>query len=314
MGSILLGTLLGVVALAGVITAIGWVSAFEKTQGGEVAIVRNGGLFDNNKIRGYIPEASERINVGMWSNVHRYPAQQRFYKISANAKESDTGLVDQVNVPTSNGVNVGIEGTIYFELNTSEKVLKEFDEKFGTRRFAGEYPWNGDEGFAAWLNTVLRPVIDNNLRKEIGSVTCAELIPSCALVQNEGNLRAIADNQGVLANQKIAEIEDKVNSGLKSDIQSQLGGEFLTGIRFTLAKAVPPVTIQRAIDEAQAAFASVSKAEAKKRSAEIEADANRIRQRGYENCPACAQIDMMAAIPKNVTTFAPGAGFAVTPK
>jgi hypothetical protein len=33
---------------------------------------------------------------------------------------------------------------------------------------------------------------------------------------------------------------------------------------------------------------------------------------GYENCPACAQIDLLKAIPPSVTTFAPGTGFAVT--
>jgi hypothetical protein len=35
---------------------------------------------------------------------------------------------------------------------------------------------------------------------------------------------------------------------------------------------------------------------------------------GTEQCPACAQIDTLKAIPPNVTTFAPGSGFAVTSK
>jgi hypothetical protein len=47
-------------------------------------------------------------------------------------------------------------------------------------------------------------------------------------------------------------------------------------------------------------------------SATAEATANSQRQKGDENCPACAQIDLLKAIPPSVTTFAPGAGFAVT--
>jgi hypothetical protein len=47
-------------------------------------------------------------------------------------------------------------------------------------------------------------------------------------------------------------------------------------------------------------------------SAKADADANAQRQRGYQDCPACAQIDTLKAIPPNVTTFAPGSGFAVT--
>jgi glutaredoxin-related protein len=50
------------------------------------------------------------------------------------------------------------------------------------------------------------------------------------------------------------------------------------------------------------------------RQADAEAKANEARQRGYVKCPACAQIDTLRAIPPNVTTFAPGAGFSITSK
>jgi regulator of protease activity HflC (stomatin/prohibitin superfamily) len=300
-------------ALVLVIVAFGWLMAFERTKGGEVAIVRNGGLLDNNKIRGYIPEASDRTNVGLWSSVHKYPSQQRFYKLSSNADESDSGLVDRVQVPTSDGVNVDIEGTVYFKLNTQEEVLKDFDTKFGTRTFGGKHPYDGDEGFSNFLNTIIRPVIDNNLRKEIGSIRGADINPSLALVQNQGDPSKLNADQGVKANQRIAEVEAAVNEGLQQDIHDQLGGNYLVDIRFTLAKAVPPPVIRAAIERAQAAFAGVSEAQGRLRKAKIDAQANRARQRGYEGCPACAQIDTLKAIPKNVTTFAPGQNFAVTP-
>jgi hypothetical protein len=62
----------------------------------------------------------------------------------------------------------------------------------------------------------------------------------------------------------------------------------------------------------QASFAQIIQAQAKIASATAEAAANSQRQKGYENCPACAQIDLLKAIPPSVTTFAPGTGFAVT--
>jgi hypothetical protein len=68
------------------------------------------------------------------------------------------------------------------------------------------------------------------------------------------------------------------------------------------------------VAEAQAAFAEVTKSQARVASAEADASANRQRQRGYEGCPACAQIDTLKAIPGNVQTFAPGGDFAITGK
>jgi regulator of protease activity HflC (stomatin/prohibitin superfamily) len=303
----------GLVILFLLIVALGWLSAFERTQAGEVAIIRNGGLFDNKKIRGYMPEASDRQNIGLWSEAHKYPAQQRFYKISSNASESDSGLVDRVQVPTSDGVLVDIEGTVYFRLNTDERVLRDFDNKFGTRTFGGKHPYDGDEGFSNFLNTIIRPVIDNNLRKEIGSVRGAEINPSLALVQNQGDPSKVNKAQGQLANERVRQVEQTVNAGLAADIEDQLGGDYLVDIKFTLNKVVPPPAISEAINKAQAAFAGVTQAQGRLRAAEIDAKANQARQKGYEGCPACAAIDQLKAIPENVKTFAPGQNFAITP-
>ncbi|QWF84019.1 hypothetical protein [Amycolatopsis sp. CA-230715] len=38
---------------------------------------------------------------------------------------------------------------------------------------------------------------------------------------------------------------------------------------------------------------------------------NDLRQEGYNACPACAQIDIMKAIPPNVTVYVPGAAATV---
>ena len=310
------GTLVVIAAIVLVIVGFGWITAFTKTNGGEVAVVRNGGLFDNNKVRQVIDPASSLTNTGLWSKVHRYPAQQRFYKISADSTQSDSGQVDKVNTPTSDGVSVGIEGTIYFSLTRNHDLLKRFDDKYGTRAFGkdGLHPYEGDEGFSAFLNTIMRPVIDNNLRKEIGAVTCANLVSSCALVQNEGNAKRILTDEGQKSQQVLRDIEDSINRGLQADIQRTLGGAYLNGIKFSLVRVDLPPRVDRAVEEAQAAFGEISKSEARRQQAKNDADANKLRQRGYQDCPACAQIDSLKAIPENITTFAPGGGFAVTQK
>src|SRR2546423_425819 len=64
------------VALIALILLIGWIGGYDKTNGGEIAVVRNGGLFDNHKIRQVVSPASGLIYTGMWSDVHKYPAQQ----------------------------------------------------------------------------------------------------------------------------------------------------------------------------------------------------------------------------------------------
>jgi hypothetical protein len=47
--------------------------------------------------------------------------------------------------------NGGIEGTIYFTLNLGDSALRQFDNKFGTRKFRGldgvlRFPSDGDDG------------------------------------------------------------------------------------------------------------------------------------------------------------------------
>jgi regulator of protease activity HflC (stomatin/prohibitin superfamily) len=108
-------------------------------------------------------------------------------------------------------------------------------------------------------------------------------------------------------------VQQAINSSLGVDLRQTPGGDFFTGIRFNLVRITLPAKLQGAVDDAQAAFAQVTQAQARVQSAKADAEANRIRQRGYQDCPACARIDELKAIPPNVQTHAPGAGFAVTP-
>jgi uncharacterized membrane protein YqiK len=296
-------------------------TGFDKTAGGEIAVVRNGGPFDNNQIRQVVPPGSGLTWIGLYSTMHRYPAQQRLYTITSDPQRGARMDADVVRTPSSDGVDMGIEGTLFFSLNLDQETMKAFDEKFGTRGFrAGEdrllYAWDSYEGWSAFIDAVMRPVIDNNLRIQINSFRCSELVSSCALLQNSGaaqpgGLPAPPTANGQQNNTNIAKVQQAVNDSLPRELHDVLGGDFFVNIRFNLVRITLPQAVQDAVNKAQAAYAAVSEAQAKVISAQAEADANKKRQEGYNACPACAQIDMIKALPPGVTTYAPGAGVAV---
>ncbi|MBB6348779.1 SPFH domain-containing protein [Nonomuraea muscovyensis] len=296
--------LLVIAALVALPLAVGLVSGLERTGGGEVAVIRDGGPLDDNKVRQVIDPGSGVTWTGMWSSSHVYPAQQRFYTITADARRATTLGVDVVTVPSGDGVNLGIEGTLYFTLNLDHAALKTFDDKYGTRTFRGQddaslHPWDGDEGWTAFFGQAVRPIIDNALRSQIGAMRCAELVPSCSLLES-AKLRPQDSNT------TITRVQSAVNASLARDLPVTLGGDFFTGLRFTLAKVTLPAEVQQAVDRSLAANAAVSEAQAKVAQARAEADANRARQDGYDKCPACAEIEKLKSLPQGITVYAPG--------
>src|SRR5690348_9963752 len=118
---VVLAALIGVVVLITALAAT--FGGFDKTSGGEVGVVRNGGWFDNNRVRQVIQPGSGLTWTGLYSKSHMYPAQQRFYTITADAHRGDRTGVDVVNTPSGDGVEMGIEGTIYFTLNLDPQAM-----------------------------------------------------------------------------------------------------------------------------------------------------------------------------------------------
>ncbi|MFI7130044.1 SPFH domain-containing protein [Nonomuraea sp. NPDC050153] len=296
--------LIVVAALVALPLLIGGLGGLERTGGGEVAVIRDGGPLDDNKVRQVINPGSGLTWTGMWSSTHLYPAQQRFYTITADPKRATTLGVDVVTVPSSDGVNLGIEGTLYFTLNLDHETLKTFDDKYGTRTFRAQddrslYAWEGDDGWSAFFGQAVRPVIDNALRGQIGAMRCAELVPSCSLLESS-TLRPKDSNANII------KVQNAVNASLARELPATLGGDFLTGLRFTLAKVTLPGEVQQAVDRSLAATAAVSQAQAEVAQAKAEADANEARQDGYDKCPACAEIDKLKSLPQGITVYAPG--------
>lgn len=292
--------------------------SFERTNGGQIGVVRNGGMLDNNRIRQVIDPGSSMTWIGWASTIHKYPAQQRYYTITSDTGRGDRVGVDVVTVPSSDGVSMGIEGTLYFSINTDHATMRRFDDRFGTRRFRGadgrpRYAWDGDDGWLAFLDQIIRPVIDNDLRTQVNNFRCSELVSSCALVQNAAQQQPRQPQQpGKNAGQaqsnnaNIAKVQEAINTSLEQDLQQTLGAPFLTDIHFNLSRVTLPESVQNAVDRAQAAFAQVSEAQAKVASARAEAAANKARQDGYNKCPTCAEIEKLKALPQGITVYAPG--------
>ena len=146
------------------------------------------GPLSNTKIKTVLDPSSGMRFVGVYASQHNYPSSQRFYAIDATGDSKRTG-VDVVQVPTADGIEVGTQGTVYFTLNLDHAALKSFDNAYGTRKFQGNdakyrYAYDGDEGFRTFLDAVVSRVINNDLRVSIGNDKCADLLPSCALVEN----------------------------------------------------------------------------------------------------------------------------------
>ncbi|GAA3073430.1 hypothetical protein GCM10010464_41880 [Pseudonocardia yunnanensis] len=317
---VVVGAVVGVIAL----------TSFSRTDGGTTMVIRNGGPFDSQDVRQVLPPASPRTYSGMFSEEHPYPAQQRFYDIVPGG--DDTPGVNAYRTPTSDGVDVGLTARLNFRLNTTEPVLRAFDDAYGTRTF--QVPgtderlavWDGDAGFGAFLDVIIKPVLEETLRQQIGTVDCAELQASCALVQNstpEQLATAVAAGQGANNAEVLQRIQTNVQTALATNINRALGGDFLTNISFSLTGVDLPQQLRERIEAAQAEFAGASAAQARLNQARLDADANAERQRGYLACNVCAQIDLVreqgeaqrkaneALSGSGVTVYAPGGGTGI---
>jgi len=281
-----------------------------------ITVVRNGGPFDNHNIRQVIPPGAGFTWIGIGSTPHPYPDStiQRYYTITSDPGRGDRSGVDVVQVPSQDGVKVGLEGTFYLTTafdgsSAGTALVRAFDDQFGTRTFpvAGsgsqDHAWTGDAGWSAFLDGIVRPVIDNELRIAIGGFRCAELVASCALVQNSNADATTVAEAGKQNTQNIQQIETSINAGLVADLRSTLGHDYFGHIQFRLARVTLPDSIQKAVDDVQAARVEVARAEAKVQQAQKQNDANQLLSKTYDICAACAQIDAIKALPAGSNVY-----------
>lgn len=273
---------------------------------GYVGVVRNGGPLDTRTIRQVLLPGQRLTWIGLFSEApHVYPAAtvSRAYTVTSDPRRGNRPGVDVLTVPTEDGVQVGVDATIFMRFvgESNIPVLEQFDVSYGSRKFPGAdgrmlFPWQGDDGFYAWLNAIFRPVLDYDIRKEIGRFECAELVASCSLVSRGAGMKPVP-----LANAD--DIARRISRTLQHDLTRTIGQRYLRKIRVRIARVVLPAQVQTAIDRAQAQFASVNTSRAQLQQAQYTARRVRLLGEAYNRSPALASIDALKAIPKGSTVI-----------
>jgi regulator of protease activity HflC (stomatin/prohibitin superfamily) len=310
------------VGLLVIILALVALSCLARTGPNEVGVVYNGGPLDKKTQRQLIPPASGLTWTGWLSQDPRlYPSEgsPRRYIITSTPGRGDRVGVDDLRVPTADGIDVGLEAKISFTTGFTgqddDKLVKEFDARFGNRTYPvpGQtgrlHPWEGDEGFGAFLDTEFRPVLDNALRETIGRFRCDELVSSCALLSNKGG--ALDQKSGAATNANLVAVQKAIGDALNDDLSSNLGGSYFKSVQVVVSAVKLPDRVQAAVNDAQAQFAEVNKANADLQKARIRKKVNDALGASYRNCPACAEIDALKSIPANVTAISLGGGGSI---
>jgi regulator of protease activity HflC (stomatin/prohibitin superfamily) len=297
-----------IVAVSGVRVARG--------SAGTVGVVRNGGPLDARTIRQIIMPGQSLTYTGLFSQApHVYPASHVTlkYTVASARTARPQPAVDTIVLPTKDGVQVGIDAAVFFRFigESDLTTLELFDKSVGTRRFETSnderlFPWQEDEGFGAMLDSLFRPVLENDLRKEVGALPCASLVSSCALVRG-GVVR-----QAAVPSENISGIEARINDSLENDLAQALGHRFFMDIRFRVGRVTLPKNVQQAVDEAQAEFAAVNSAQAELRQARYLARRNRLLGDTYNRSPGLAAIEALKAIPHGSTVIMSPGGRAPT--
>jgi regulator of protease activity HflC (stomatin/prohibitin superfamily) len=274
---------------------------------GHVGVVRNGGPFDNRSIRQILMPGSGVTWAGWFSQKpHEYPARAvvLLYTVTSDTRRGERTGVDVVSVPTRDGVRVGIEGTVYYHFTGESNLdlLRRFDKTFGTRKYVAtgqpRSPYDGDDGFQAMVDTVVRPILDNHLRRQVGAFECAALITACKLVQ-----RATGPASLRSSNRNTAMIQNRINRSLENDITEALGGRYIVGVHFRLVRVTLPDRVQAAVDSAQTASAQVQVAKQRLRQGDYEAKRKDLLADAYNKSPALAGIDAIRSVPRKSTVI-----------
>lgn len=304
----------GVAAVIVLILLVNGIGGLHAVSPSEVCVVQEGGPFDGRGISA-IRQPSEGLEfVGAFNKQRCFPATQRNYIISADPASGDKAGVDFVEVPTRDAVNVRIEGAAYFQLNTDPVAIRSLYLRYGVRTFDGIHPYEGEQGWDAFLDQNFRPVLDNALREAIGGFDCVQLNGTCQYVTSASE--AVKGNvQKVDTTQNLASAQDKIAETLQADLNSSLdappGHPYFTGIRFRLRLVRFDESVQKRIDDAVAARTQVATARlqgqqrveaaiADRRVAEQRAQAIRSTRGAYRDNPSQARIDAIKALPSGL--------------
>lgn len=319
---------------------IGGCQSYTKAGAGEVIVVRNGGPFDSKDIREVrAPETGPAI-PGLASESRKYIAGSvaRFYRVSSDPSLGQQSGADFIKVPTKDGVKVEVDANIQFRTGfTNEQnevtpcdcendqgeeqftyLVERFDTVYGNRKFnakdGGQFKvYEGNDGWNAFLDQLFRPVVENSFREQIGSVNCADLVSSCALVQSSRQGQEVKvtaqDNR-----ESFEQIAQHLQTQLQRGTEEALGDDYLRDFHVEVTNVTLPPKVEEAINSAQASFADIATARAQKISADYQAEANERLAAAYKNNPFLAYIKAVESLKNSSATIVlgePGTGLVL---
>ena len=294
-----------------VIFAIMVLGSFKAVAPSDVCVVQEGGPLDGRGIADVRQPSGGVAFIGLFNSQRCFPATQRNYVISPNRAHSEQG--DSLNffeTPTSDAVQVRIEGQALFRLNTDPEVIKSFYRDYGVRTFNGLHPYDGSDGWASFLAVQFRPALDNALRDAIGRYRCVQLNNTCAYIQDRdaatGRQDLDQDNS-----QNLSKVQDEIGTTLERNLRTTLGGPYFEDVQFRVVQVRFDERVQESITSATAARADVATkeleaeqrvqtAKGERRVAQEKAAAIRSTRQAYRDNPAQARIDAIRALPQDL--------------
>ena len=291
-GAIVVALCLAVIlALGAFATACGTVAQ------DEVGYAVGGGPLDGqrHKVKGDLLEPGRHITGtldGMWTLPSNNTV--RFQDFS-------------VDVTSKDGKKVHLEGQMAFRY-VGEKdpaLSKKFVTGVGARKYGKDKqrPGESDEGWEAFLDTMVTREINATLKDGIGKVYCADFEPACRSIDPRADVPD-SNPEGVY---------NALNGILSTRIEEKLGGAYLQNIRLGVAKVELPREVQSNIDAVTTEQAKTKSAEQSVKTADAEAQAIVKKSAALKKSPASVAVEVAKACKGSCSIILDTTGKGVSP-
>jgi hypothetical protein len=292
-------------------------AACTSTPPGQIGVVRDGGSIDSHKnsVRTInkedptksaglqCPDTGNRWN-GYGSNVRWYPASTAQHTIKFDSEgHPDIG---PRQIDSKDNYRLEITGTLILYTNfdctpKGQESLLAFDKAMSGRP-SGQRPW---EDWGAWQVNDLSPVLDRATRT-LNNYNAAQLVPRAAEIKHAQEVSTNQKTDGSTKVVDMATIQQSVATEFLKQANSTFGRQYFSKAVVVLNKPALAPSVDKSIDDVQAAFGQVAKAQAQLDAAKKQVKVSAKKQESYSKCPSCARQDEITAfntsLPDHVTS------------
>lgn len=292
-------------------------AACTSTPPGQVGVVRDGGSIDHNKnsVRGInkedptksdglqCPDVGNRYN-GYGSSVRWYPASTAQHTIKFDSEgHPDIG---PRQIDSKDNYRLEITGTAYIYTNfdctpKGQASLLAFDKAMSGRP-DGQRPW---DDWGAWQVNDLSPVLDSSMRT-LNNYNAAQLVPRASEIKHAQQVSTNQKTTGSTVPVDKATIQRAIAKEFLKQAKATFGRQYFSKVVLVLNKPALAPSVDKSIDDVQAAFGQVAKAEAQLDAAKKQVKVSAKKQESYSKCASCARQDESRAfnesLPDHVTS------------